>query len=97
MEDLLITDNAGGTRENIDYTRESILDGRTEALSEPSPDGDVEVFRPLATLMNALRKNAVRADDKSSGVSQEDLDYIEMRALMETQRETIGSLGTIPF
>ncbi|XP_068719795.1 gamma-secretase-activating protein-like isoform X2 [Montipora capricornis] len=97
VEDLLITDNAGGTRENIDYTRESILDGRTEALSEPSPDGDVEVFRPLATLMNALRKNAVRADDKSCGVSQEDLDYIEMRALMETQRETIGSLGTIPF
>ena len=40
---------------------------------------------------------AARGDSKQPVVSQADLDYIEMRALMQTQRETVGSLGTIPF
>lgn len=40
---------------------------------------------------------AVSLDGKSPGISQEELDYIEMRALVETQREAEGNLGTIPF
>ena len=37
------------------------------------------------------------ADSNRQIVSQAELDYIEERALLETQRETVGSLGTIPF
>ncbi|XP_074619481.1 gamma-secretase-activating protein-like isoform X2 [Acropora palmata] len=97
VEDLLMTEIPGGVRENFDYPRETIPDGRGASSSEPSPGSD-EGFRPLSTLMNALRKSeAVSLDGKSPGISQEELDYIEMRALVETQREAIGNLGTIPF
>lgn len=30
-------------------------------------------------------------------VTSVDLDYVEEQALLETQREIVGSLGTIPF
>ncbi|KAK2553311.1 Gamma-secretase-activating protein [Acropora cervicornis] len=94
VEDLLMTEIPGGVRENFDYPRETIPDGRG---AKPSPGSD-EGFWPLSTLMNALRKSeAVSLDGKSPGISQEELDYIEMRALVETQREAIGNLGTIPF
>lgn len=39
----------------------------------------------------------VAAADRSGHVSKAELDYIEERALLETQRETVGRLGTIPF
>ncbi|CAH3115558.1 unnamed protein product [Porites lobata] len=99
VEDLLMTDSPGGARENLDYSyssaRDATSNGRPASLSISS-DGDSDVFRPLATLMSALKKGAAQID-KQSVVSNEDLDYIEMRALLETQRETVGSLGTIPF
>ena len=40
---------------------------------------------------------AAAADSNRQLVSKAELDYIEERALLETQRETVGSLGTIPF
>lgn len=40
---------------------------------------------------------AAAADSNRQFVSKAELDYIEERALLETQRETVGSLGTIPF
>ena len=40
---------------------------------------------------------AAAADNNRQLVSKAELDYIEERALLETQRETVGSLGTIPF
>ena len=50
-----------------------------------------------AELLVRPSTEAVSLDGKSPGISQEELDYIEMRALVETQREAIGNLGTIPF
>lgn len=50
-----------------------------------------------AELLVCPSTEAVSLDGKSPGISQEELDYIEMRALVETQREAIGNLGTIPF
>ena len=44
----------------------------------------------------SLSSSAAHEDNKQP-VFKADLDYIEMRALLETQRETVGSLGTIPF
>jgi len=100
VEDLLITDSPGVVRENLDYSysgaKENSPEGRPASFSEASADTDLAVFRPLATLMSALRKSAAHEDNKQP-VFKADLDYIEMRALLETQRETVGSLGTIPF
>ncbi|XP_078370920.1 protein pigeon-like isoform X2 [Oculina patagonica] len=101
VEDLLIKDNSpGGLRENLEYSycgpRDSIPGGNSFSDTESTQDADLDVFRPLATLMTALRKSAT-SDSSRQTVSQADLDYIEDRALLETQRETVGNLGTIPF
>lgn len=65
-------------------------------ISESQSDADLDAFRPLATLMAVLRESAA-ADSNRQLVSKGELDYIEERALLETQRETVGRLGTIPF
>ncbi|KAJ7377148.1 hypothetical protein OS493_030745 [Desmophyllum pertusum] len=100
VEELLIKDNTGGLRENLEYSycgaRDGIPGGSSLSDAESPPDADLDAFRPLATLMTALR-NSAAGDGSRQTVSQADLDYIEERALLETQRETVGSLGTIPF
>ena len=40
---------------------------------------------------------SIAAEVSKQTVTPVDLDYVEEQALLETQREIVGSLGTIPF
>ncbi|PFX31262.1 gamma-secretase-activating protein-like isoform X2 [Stylophora pistillata] len=98
VEDLLNKDPSGG-RENPESHQagrgNSLQSGFLLVDAEPPPDADSDSFLPLTNLMKTLRYNAAEVSKQT--VTPVDLDYVEEQALLETQREIVGSLGTIPF
>lgn len=95
VEDLLNKDSSGG-RENSEGHHTGRGNSLLSGFTLVDADSDSESFLPLTNLMNTLR-NSVLAGVNRQTVTSVDLDYVEEQALLETQREIVGSLGTIPF
>lgn len=95
VEDLLNKDSSGG-RENSEGHHTGRGNSLLSGFTLVDADSDSESFLPLTNLMNTLR-NSVAAGVNRQTVTSVDLDYVEEQALLETQREIVGSLGTIPF
>ncbi|XP_032223008.2 gamma-secretase-activating protein isoform X1 [Nematostella vectensis] len=103
VEDLLAQD-VPGEREPLSSLFVPPKDGALGASTTPSTissagssmDGNANEFPPLATLMSALRSREAHFS-RHAPPSVIDLDMVEDSALVETNQQIDGRLGSVPF